>query len=67
MSEVSRTSAEINSPYNDGFTQFELKKELWELKFHLDDILTRSSSFGLAEEEWLQELEANRTWNKLKR
>jgi hypothetical protein len=57
---------ELHSPYNDGFTQWEIKKELYHIKFMLDDIIESSSKFT-GEEEFLKEESQNRVINILKR
>ena len=41
---------------NDGFTQFEIKKDLYRLKWILEDALRRSPSY-LFEDDWLREQE----------
>ena len=40
--------------HNDGFTQFEIKKDLYRLKWILEDALRRSPSYSL-EDEWLRD------------
>lgn len=39
-------SHECSSPYNDGFTQFEVKKELLEIKFLVDDLVANTPKFA---------------------
>ena len=39
-------SHECSSPRNDGFTAFEIKKDLLELKFLIDDLLERTPKFA---------------------
>ena len=46
---------EANSRYNDGFTQFEIKKELYKLKWILDEYFDRSPKFT-GEDEWIDEM-----------
>jgi hypothetical protein len=58
--------SEISSSYNDGFTQWEIKKELYEIKWLLDEILRRQPTFS-EETEWLNEQEMKRMWSELKR
>lgn len=41
-------------PGNDGFTQFEIKKNLIEIKFLLEDLIEICPTFA-GEEEWLHE------------
>ena len=45
---------EINSPYNDGFTVFACKQELYQLKCWLDDAYNDLPTFD-GEVEWEQE------------
>jgi hypothetical protein len=58
--------AEVNSPYNDGFTAFEIKKKLYTIKFALDYELRRASTFA-GEEEFLKECEQKMIWSILKK
>ena len=53
------TRTEINSPRNDGFTQFELKKDLYKIHQLLESILQESPKF-VGEEEFLLELEKSK-------
>ncbi len=57
---------EICSPYNDGFVQWELKKEIYGIKFLLDEMIKRQPAFS-DEEEWLEEEHKKRVWSELKR
>lgn len=57
---------ELSSPYNDGFNQWEIKKDLYYVKFLLDDIIERSGTFT-GEEEFLKEESQKRMINILKR
>jgi hypothetical protein len=56
---------ECASPYNDGFTTFEIKKDLWELKFIVDQAIKNTPTFS-GEEEWLTEQEQKRIIKHLK-
>jgi len=47
-------SRECCYPGNDGFTQFEIKKDLMEIKFLLEDLIEKSPKFS-GEEEWMHE------------
>jgi competence transcription factor ComK len=64
--QISAAGRELTSPYNDGFTQWEIKKELYQIKFLLDDIIERSGKFT-GEEEFLKEESQKRVINILKR
>jgi len=45
---------ECRNMRNDGYTQFEIKKDLMEIKFLLNDLLETCPTF-VGEEEWLHE------------
>ena len=55
---------ELCSPKNDGFTQWEIKKELYQLKWLLDGIMQDSGTF-VDEEEFLKEREKALIWRTL--
>ena len=57
---------EINSPYNDGFNAWEIKKDLYKIKFLLDNIIHQSSTFA-GEQEFLEEESKKNVINILKR
>jgi len=59
------SGVELNSPYNDGFVQWEVKKELYKIKWLVDAILKDSSNF-VGEEEFLKENEKKEMWRTLK-
>lgn len=59
-----RALCEVNSPYNDGITAFAIKKELYKIKFLLDDELSKASKFH-GEEEFLKEYEQKKVWDIL--
>ena len=52
--EIRRCIAEINSPYNDGWTQSDCKYQLYQLKCLLDDVYPTLPRF-VGEEAWEQE------------
>ena len=60
--DIRKVLDEIKSPYNDGFTQSDCKKDLYLLKCWLDDEYKKLPTFT-GEEEW----EAERIINILKR
>lgn len=64
-SQIRAISKQCSSPYNDGFTAFELKKDLYQLKQLLDTALAESPTFA-GEEAWLTEQEKKRIINILK-
>lgn len=55
---------ELCSPKNDGFTQWEIKKDLYKLKWLLDQIMDDSSTF-VDEEQFLKEHEQVKMWRTL--
>ena len=55
---------EVNSPYNDGFVQWTIKKDLLDIKFMLDEIVATSPSFS-GEKEYLEEQAKQKTWKIL--
>jgi vancomycin permeability regulator SanA len=55
---------ELNSPRNDGYVAFEIKKDLYRLKFLLDEILKDSPEF-VGESEFLQEQSKKQMWRAL--
>jgi hypothetical protein len=58
------SGVELNSPRNDGFVAFEVKKDLIRLKFLLDEILKDSPEFA-GEAEFLQEQSKKQMWRAL--
>jgi hypothetical protein len=52
--EIRRCIQEINSPYNDGWTQMGCKHQLYQLKCLLDDVYPTLPQF-CGEQEWEQE------------
>lgn len=57
---------ECRSPYNDGFTAFHFKQDLYQLKSIVDAALADSPDFGQLEKDWLQEQEKKRIIKILK-
>jgi hypothetical protein len=53
-SEIRRCIQEINSPYNDGWTQMACKHQLYQLKCLLDDEYKKLPEF-VGEDKWEQE------------
>jgi hypothetical protein len=53
-SAIRKSLAEIDSPYNDGFTSAYCKKDLYMLKLWLEDEYQRLPKF-VGEEKWEQE------------
>jgi hypothetical protein len=64
--QIHSLARECASPYNDGFTSFECKKDLHQLKNIIDHALSESPDFGEMEQLWLQEQEKKRIIKILK-
>jgi len=64
--QIHSLSRECSSPYNDGFTCFECKKDLYQLKQLIDDSLARAPDFGAVEKDWLNEQEKKKIVSILK-
>ena len=64
--QIYMSGVELNSPYNDGFTTFEIKKDLYKLKWMLDAIMKDSPTFS-GEDEFLKEHEQKVMWRTLKK
>lgn len=66
LSQIQTISLQCRSPYNDGYTAFELKKELHTLKEAINDALESTPTFA-GEKEWLTEREHLRIIKLLKK
>jgi len=66
VSQLYRLSRECSSPHTDGFTSFELKKDLYLIKEVVDKVLKDSPDFGKLEQDWLTEQEQKRIIKILK-
>jgi len=64
--QIHMAGVELRSPYNDGFTQWETKKDLYAIKWMLDQIMKDSPTFS-DEEEFLKENEQRVMWRTLKK
>jgi len=64
--QLQQMSIELNSPYNDGWTSWMVKEELYLIKFELDRILENSPTFT-GEEEFLKQHEKQQVWQRLKK
>lgn len=63
--QISAASHEVCSPYNDGFSAFFSKQDLYQMYWHLGDVLRKCPKFS-GEDEWLQEQEKKRVVKILK-
>jgi hypothetical protein len=57
---------ELHSPYNDGYTQWAIKQDLYRIKWLVDNILKDSPTFS-GEEEFLKDHEQHVMWKTLQR
>jgi hypothetical protein len=62
--QIYMAGVELNSPYNDGFITYEIKKDLYKLKWLLDEIMADSPTFA-DEEEFLKEHSQTKMWRTL--
>ena len=64
--QIYMSGVELHSPHNDGYTQWEIKKDLYKIKWLVDSILENSDSF-LNEDEFIDEHKQKIMWQILKR
>jgi hypothetical protein len=64
--QIHSLARECASPYNDGFTSFECKKDLYQLKYIIDQSLSQTPDFGDLEQQWLTDQEQKRIIKILK-
>ncbi len=65
-SQIHSIARETSSPYNDGFTSWYAKQDLYVLKNIIDRSLKDSPNFGDLETQWLKEQEQKRILKFLK-
>lgn len=56
---------ELCNDRNDGYTQWEIKQDLYRLKWLIDNILVKSPTF-IDEQQFLEDHERAEVWNALK-
>lgn len=64
-SQIRSLARECQSPYNEGFTAFECKKDLYIIKDIIDTAINNSPKFA-GEDQWLTEQEQKRIIKILK-
>ena len=64
--QIYMAGVELHSHYNDGFTQWAIKQDLYRIKWLLDEIMADSPKFS-DEEEFLKEHEQVKMWRTLTR
>lgn len=62
---INSAARESSSQYNDGFTAWGAKQDLYLLKWLIDDALERCPEFA-PEKDWLKEQNKKRMWETLK-
>jgi len=62
--QIYMAGVELNNSYNDGYNQWEIKKDLHRLKWLLNSILEDSPVFS-GEEEFIKEHEQKMMWRTL--
>jgi len=63
--QISAAGWQVCSPHNDGFTAFFAKQDLYQIYWHLGDVLRKCPKFS-GEDEWLREQEKKQVINILK-
>lgn len=64
-SQIYTMARECSSPYNDGWTSFEIKKDLYEIQQIIDQAIRNCPTFS-GEDQWLTEQEQKRILKILK-
>jgi vancomycin permeability regulator SanA len=62
--QIYMAGVELHSPYNDGYVQWEIKKDLYKLKWLIDSIMKDSPEFA-GEKEFVEEHEKIVMWKTL--
>lgn len=62
--QIYMAGVELHSPYNDGYTQWAIKQDLYRLKWLLDEIMKDAPEFS-GEAEFLKEHEQTKMWRTL--
>lgn len=63
--QIRAATAEVCSKYNDGYTAFYAKQDLYQVKWFIDEQLKRCPKFS-GEDEWLKEEDKKRVVKILK-
>jgi hypothetical protein len=63
--QIRHMASTLLDPRNDGFTQWESKKNLYEILFQIEDILSSSPNFGITEEKFLNQIGKEKVWKVL--
>lgn len=64
--QLMRAYSEIMSPYNDGFTSFYIKQDMYRVKWMIEEMIKDCPEFS-GEREWLEEQDKKKVWRELKK
>lgn len=64
--EIGKIGTELYSPYNDGYIQWEAKKNLYFIKFKIDELIKDAPTFA-DEDKFLKEYNQEKMWKELKK
>ena len=64
--QIYMSGVELHSSHNDGFTNWEIKKDLHRLKWLLDEIMADAPTYA-AEQEFLDDHSKVKMWRTLKK
>ena len=63
--QLGRCAAELHYNGNDGFIQWNYKKELLEVKYYIDELLHQAPTFGEIETSYHADMEKQQMWKRL--
>lgn len=63
--QLNRCASQMRHKSNDGFLQWDCKKDLLTVKYELEKLLHNSPTFGLVEESFNEDMEKQRAWEIL--
>jgi hypothetical protein len=66
LRQIYSAARECSSPYNDGFNQWEIKKDLYMIQETINDVMKKCSTFGDTEQQWLKDREQRKIIKILK-
>ena len=64
ISDCQKMYVGATDPYETGWNNWPCKQDLYRVKFAVDEMLKKTSTFA-GEEEWLEELEKEKMWKTL--
>ena len=65
ISDLRACTAQAVSPYNDGYSAWDCKKDLLTVKYALDEMLERCPSFSTVEDSFHEDMLKQKTWKIL--